>query len=295
MSTHCPEPYSPSENDLRLLDLYARLAADFIERIRADEALRESQARLGDENRHKDEYLAMLGHELRNPLAALRSAADVISVCKPTDARIRDANGVLDRQLGHVSRIIDGLLEVSRIVRGRIDLRREVLDLRRIVGNVLDEQAADIAAHGLELASEEPAEPLWVDADEIRLVQVVDNLVGNAVKFTPAPGTIGVRTERAEGRAVLRVRDSGIGIRREVLDRIFEAFQQGPQDVARSEGGLGLGLPLARGLVELHGGTIEADSQGQGTGAEFVVRLPLASPPVDWLLPQQGNTNDEDT
>ena len=274
LSTHYPEPYTPTERELRRLDLYAREAADFIDRKRAEDALRSSEARLGDENRHKDEYLAMLGHELRNPLAAIRGAAEVLRGSDLSDPTLDRARDVLVRQSGHMSRIIDGLLEVSRIIRGKVTLEPERLDVRDIVERVLKDRAGEIAARGLTLHQHFPSEPAWVVADEVRLVQVFDNLLGNALKFTSAPGSVTVRVETLDDSVSIRFRDTGVGMRSDVLSNIFRAFHQEAQDVARSTGGLGLGLALAKGLVELHHGRIEARSEGPGKGSELEVRLP---------------------
>jgi two-component system CheB/CheR fusion protein len=285
LSTHYPQPYAPSERDLRLLDLYARQAADFIDRKRADEALRLSETRLGEENRHKDEYLAMLGHELRNPLAAIRSATEILVGSEVTEPHLNRARSVLVRQSAHMSRIIDGLLEVSRIVRGKVTLELETVDVRQVVERVLSDRAEAIAARGLTLHESLPPEPAWVMGDEVRLVQVFDNLLSNALKFTHPPGAITVEVEVTDEAVAIRVRDTGVGMRPEVLSRIFRAFHQETQDVARSAGGLGLGLALARGLVELHDGSIRARSEGPGKGAEFEVRLPRRTP-GDSQLPE---------
>jgi len=243
---------------------------DVHERKLAEEALREA-------DRRKDEYLAMLGHELRNPLSAVRTATELLKLTGLHDPRLQRIHGVLERQTSHMAALIDGLLEVSRIARGKIHLEEQVLDVREILERVIVDRSAAIQASGLELQTRFPDEPLWVSADPVRLVQVFDNLLANALKFTKPPGSLRVSLERDGDQAVARVRDTGVGIRSEMLSRIFEPFQQdAPQDTARAAGGLGLGLALAKGLVELHRGTITAYSEGPGTGAEFVVRLPLA-------------------
>lgn len=277
LSTHHAEPFRPSEGDLRLLDLYVRQAADFIERQRSEEALRRSEARLVEENRHKDQYLAMLGHELRNPLAAIRNVAESLASQSVTDERLSRAYAVLGRQSLHMSHIIGGLLDVARIARGKLHLRLEVLDLRELLERVLEDNAAEFEARGLTLQVELLTQPLGVRGDEVRLVQVFNNLIGNALKFTPAPGTILVTLAVEEGAASIRIRDTGIGIRPEMLPRIFDSFQQEPRDLARTTGGLGLGLSLVKGLVHLHQGSVEAHSDGPGTGTELRIRLPYCS------------------
>ncbi len=238
---------------------------------------REAEERLRESDRRKDEYLAMLGHELRNPLAAIQSATEVLRLASTQDPRVLRAAAVLGRQSEHMVRLVDGLLEVSRIARGKIELHRLNLELGSICQHVLGDRGSLLAAQGLELTLEIPTSPVWVYADHVRLAQILDNLLGNAVKFTPPPGHVSV-TLRTEGDfAILTVRDSGVGIRGDVLERIFDPFHQETQDVARNGGGLGLGLAMSRGLAELHGGTIEARSEGLGAGSEFVVRLPLGS------------------
>jgi PAS domain S-box-containing protein len=250
----------------------ALLFTDITERRRAEDALRES-------NRRKDEYLAMLGHELRNPLAAVQSATDLVKLSHDGDARLQRATGVLERQAGHMARLIDGLLEVSRIARGKIDLDHQSLDLRALLRDVVEDRAVQLTARNLELQSRFPDQPVWVSGDPVRLAQVFDNLVGNAVKFTPPGGLITVELRCDEGRALICIRDTGTGIRQELLEHIFEPFQQEEQDIARGAGGLGLGLALARSLVELHHGTIRAHSDGLGAGAVLEVELPLTGVP----------------
>jgi two-component system, chemotaxis family, CheB/CheR fusion protein len=263
-------------NARRLDDMHLILLGihDITKRKVAEEQLRES-------DRRKDEYLAMLGHELRNPLGAIRSAADLIHGAETTEPNMRRAHAVLKRQSAHMSRIIDGLLDVSRIARGKINLELAPLDVRDVLDKVLEVRAEHTAKRDLTLKTDLIQGPLWVTGDEARLTQVFDNLLGNAIKFTPAPGMVTVTLRRDDHSAVIGVRDTGVGIRAELLPSIFESFQQERQDVARSEGGLGLGLALVKGLVELHQGTIQAHSGGPGTGSEFLVRLPLGSPPAD--------------
>ena len=252
----------------------AILFSDITSRLAAEAALREA-------NQRKDEFLAMLGHELRNPLAAISNATEVTKRLAAGDERLQRAQRVLERQAAHMTRLIDGLLEVSRIARGKIQLERETLDARHVVATVLQDRRSQAEAQGLTVSVDLSPRPVWVSADTVRLTQVVDNLLGNAIKFTHPPGRIRVSLAEEAGAAVLRIADTGVGMRPESIERLFLPFQQEAQGIARSEGGLGLGLALARGLVELHAGTIEARSQGPGTGAELEVRLPLCpAPPV---------------
>ena len=245
---------------------------ELADRLRAEQALQQSHER-------KDEFLAMLGHELRNPLAAIRNATELIQISEPNDPVLVRAHGVLDRQSGHMARLIDGLLEVSRVARGKIQLEWDTIDLRAIVKQGVQDRMSEAENRKLRLEQELPADPVWVDADEMRLKQVLDNLIGNAIKFSQPEGRIVVSLAVRDQQAVMMVRDTGTGIRPQMLARLFDPFQQDTQDISRAAGGLGLGLALARGLVELHGGSITAHSEGTGTGARFEVLLPLSAAP----------------
>ncbi len=237
--------------------------------------LRDRADRLAEADRRKDEFLAMLAHELRNPLAPIRNSLYVLEV-SPGDPQVVDEmRGIMRRQIEHLVRLVDDLLDVSRITRGLIVLRKERFDLTEVVrqAHVDNRRRAEVA--GLELLVCLPGSPVLMEADPARIRQVIDNLLGNAMKFTDRGGTITVGIEPTSGgEVVLSVRDTGIGIDPETLPRIFEAFAQADRSLDRSRGGLGLGLALVRGLVELHGGTIQARSEGTGRGAELLVRLP---------------------
>ncbi len=247
-------------------------AVDVTERKSAEQQLLEA-------DRRKDEFLAMLGHELRNPLAAIRNGTELLRLLAASDPRLARVQGVLERQSAHMARLIDGLLEISRIASGKIQLERAAIDLAQVLASVVEDRSAQLEARRLSLRTSYPQQPLWIWADKVRLAQVIDNLLGNAMKFTPAPGTVELSLAQEGAEAVLRVRDSGVGIRPETMPRLFQPFQQEAQDIAREAGGLGLGLALARGLLELHGGKIAAHSEGPGTGAEFTVRLPIGPAP----------------
>lgn len=253
------------------------VAVDITARKTSERALERAKEQLEETDRRKDEFLAVLGHELRNPLAAIRGATDLMARAGLVGAPVRRALGVLERQAAHMSQLVDALLDVSRIAHGKIELERETSDLRALLTDVLRARRSEVDGCGLELKKDLPSQPVWVHGDRVRLSQVFDNLIGNAVRFTPAPGTITVTLREDEGSACVRVEDTGAGIRPELLPRLWEPFQQGPQGIARTAGGLGLGLALAKGLVELHDGTIQAHSMGPGAGAEFEVRLPLTS------------------
>lgn len=249
--------------------MLVRNQTDVTERQKAEEELQAV-------DRRKNQFLAMLGHELRNPLAAIRSAADLIMLSAPRDAFIERAHHVLERQSSHMARLIDGLLDVSRIAHDKLEIECTPVDLRSVIGNVVDD-CASIAPEGVSLQRLLPDEPVWVRGDATRLAQVFENLVGNAQKFTPPPGTITVALETSEGCATVSVQDTGIGISPENLSIVFEAFQQSASGSQPHSAGLGLGLALARRLVEMQGGSLSARSEGPGRGAEFVVCLPLLS------------------
>ena len=252
---------------------------DITARKQAEAALRKSQAQLREAARRKDEFLAMLGHELRNPLAAIRSASELLQIFASEDRRLGRVHEVLERQSNHMVRLIDGLLEVSRIARGKILLECKAVELREVLSGVLHDRNDQIVGSGLTLETRIPDTPVWVWGDDVRLAQIFDNLIGNAMKFTAAPGALRV-TLLVEGEAaVVQVSDTGVGIHADMLRSIFDAFQQGNQGMARRAGGLGLGLALVKGLVELHDGSVEARSEGLGAGAQLEVRLPLGREP----------------
>ena len=244
--------------------------------------IKEMEGRLREADRRKDQFVMMLAHELRNPLAPLRNGLAILQAA-PSDRGVVDrARAAMARQVGHLTRIIDDLLDVSRLMRGRIELRRERVDLGRLVRTALDDQQPSLGPAAPSVQTDLPELPVWVNADPVRLTQVVDNLVQNAVKFTPAAGTVTVwvRADAGPRQAVLSVRDTGAGIEPGLLPQLFEAFTQADRSLDRTKGGLGLGLSLVKGLVDLHGGQVHAASEGPGRGAEFVVRLPSVPEPA---------------
>ena len=251
----------------------ALLFRDATERRASVEALREA-------DRRKDDFIAILAHELRNPLAPVRNAVQILKLLGPTDARVTRARDVIDRQVTHMARLIDDLLDVSRIARGKLALQREVCDLAAIARQTADDYRANLESEGLTLAFTGSGQPAWVEGDPVRLAQMIANLLHNAGRFTPRGGRVEVcvDVERASERAALRVIDTGVGIEPELLARLFDPFSQAQQDIARSKGGLGLGLALTRGLAGLHGGDVEAQSDGPGRGATFTLHIPLARP-----------------
>ena len=245
--------------------------------LRGEVAERERiQRALEMADRRKDEFLAMLAHELRNPLSAIQNGVRLFEAKESAlDADLRWTRGVLARQVGHLTRLVDDLLDMSRISTGKVKLQPVRSDIARIVASAIETSRPHIEAKRHALRVDLPPSPLQIDADAVRLTQVIDNLLTNAAKYTDAGGSIHVRVERVDGRALVRVADTGIGIAADMLGHVFELFAQADPSLDRSQGGLGIGLALARALVEMHGGTIEARSEGPGRGSEFVVALPL--------------------
>jgi PAS domain S-box-containing protein len=221
-----------------------------------------------------EEFLAMLGHELRNPLAPIRNALELMRLRPNAEAQAK-AHEMIERQVKNLTRLVDDLLDVSRITRGSINVRREEVELSGLVANAVESVQPFIQARLHRVQISLPGEPMPVFGDETRLAQVVANLLNNAAKYTPEGGHIQLQLERSGSDAVLRVRDNGIGIAADLLPKVFDLFSQAERSLARSEGGMGIGLTLVRRLVELHGGQVEAFSAGTGCGSEFVVRLPL--------------------
>jgi PAS domain S-box-containing protein len=259
--------------DARLLQLVADRAALAIENAYLYEAERTARSEAEAASRAKDQFLAMLAHELRNPLAPIRSATHVIGRLA-TDGTVRRARDIIERQVNHLTRLLDDLLDVARITRGKIELVKAPVDLETAVNEAVDATRALLEARSHTVAVSVPDGPIQLDADPTRLVQVIGNLVNNAAKYTPPRGSIRITGRRDGNWVVLSVQDNGIGIPPAMLGRVFDLFSQVDPGFARSEGGLGVGLTLVRSLVELHGGTVTARSEGQGRGSEFIVRLP---------------------
>jgi signal transduction histidine kinase len=238
-----------------------------------------SDRRLRDADRHTNDFLAELGHELRSPLAAICNALQVLAL-DGDDAALRvSVLGLMERQTQCMGRLIDGLMEVSRIEHGKIHLRQEPVDLAACVARAVETVRSSFDARGHQFEVTLPPGPVSVNADSGRLEQVLKNLLNNAAKYTEPGGRIWLTAEARASDVVLRVRDTGIGIDREMLPHVFESFWQVERTRDHSEGGLGIGLALVRKLVEMHGGSVSANSPGLGRGSEFVVRLPLASTP----------------
>lgn len=282
--------YAPERDAAgRVVGLVAAIV-NVTDRRRAEEAVRTSETRfrqlaeerlrlveeLKDTDRRKDEFLAMLAHELRNPLAPIRNAVQVLRMAGPGDGALQHARDLIDRQVSHLVRLVDDLLDVSRITRGKINLRSEPVDLAAVVASAVESSRPLIDARRHDLALTLPDRPALVMGDLTRLSQVVLNLLNNSAKYTPEGGKLALTVERHDSQAVIRVRDNGVGIAPELLAQVFDIFTQAERTLDRAQGGLGLGLTLVRKLVEMHGGSVAAASRGLGQGSEFVVRLPLA-------------------
>jgi PAS domain S-box-containing protein len=248
---------------------------DITERKLAEEALRLSEARLQTADRRKDEFLATLAHELRNPLGAIRNATAIFKAKGSSDPDARWAEEVVDRQLRHMSRLLEDLLDVSRLAHDKLTLQRQAVDLVEVVHAAIETSRPLIDQAGHHLTVDLPAEPVRLDADPVRLAQVFANLLSNATKYTPAGGHIHLTAKRREQEISVTVADDGIGIPPEMVPHLFELFSQGERALGQSQGGLGVGLSLVRGLLTLHGGRVEARSAGIGKGSEFTVHLPL--------------------
>jgi PAS domain S-box-containing protein len=253
------------------------IAIDDTQRVQAEEGLQEATERLKEADRRKDEFLAMLAHELRNPLAPLRAGLDVLRRIGGQGPAAEKMQKIMERQVEHLVRLVDDLLEVSRINRGVIELKKERLDLVSVVSNAAEACRQLIDAKMLELRLDLPAEPLWIEADPVRIAQVVSNLLNNAAKYTDPGGRIDVRAERRGAEAIMVVSDTGVGIPADMLTQVFDLFAQVDRTMKRAEGGLGIGLALVRDLLRLHGGSVKAESAGKDKGSRFVVRLPLAA------------------
>ncbi|WP_332813281.1 hybrid sensor histidine kinase/response regulator [Ramlibacter sp.] len=239
-----------------------------------------AEAALVEADRRKDEFLATLAHELRNPLAPIRASAELLRLISAQDSRLARHAEVIGRQVGHLTRMIDDLMDASRISRGKLQLQQAPVVLQDVVRSALENVQAELEAgrHPLQLAL--PEEPLWLIGDEVRLVQIVQNLLTNAVRYSAAGRPIAISIEPMGGQAVVRVRDQGIGLAPDQLPRLFDPFYRGGSQSVRATGGLGIGLPLAKLLAELHHGSVEAHSAGLGQGSEFSVFLPLPAEPV---------------
>ena len=289
------ESYSIAEADERnrviaaLQQKAAALEAESEQRAALEVALRGKIDELAEVDRRKDEFLAMLGHELRNPLAPVTTALQIMRIHETEPSRVARSREIVERQIEHMTRLIDDLLDVSRITRGKIELREQPLLLSSVIERAIESVRPLIDERGHRILLDLPTEPITFLADPARLAQVFANLLNNAAKYTDVGGRIWLHARLEGNDLVVGVKDDGPGLSKELRNHAFELFMQGPQTRARARGGLGIGLTLVRRLVELHGGTVEALSEGPGKGTEFVVRLPLRLPPVaDGAPPTAG-------
>jgi signal transduction histidine kinase/CheY-like chemotaxis protein len=261
-----------------------RLSTELADRVGE---LQCAEKQLRDADARKSEFLAVLSHELRNPLAPIRNCVFILEHSAPGSTQARRALEVIDRQTGQLARLVDDLLDVTRILRHKIELHHERLEMNELVRCATEDHRSLFERAGVHLELRVAAEPVPVIGDRNRLTQVVGNLLQNAAKFTPRDGKVGVSVsiDAPARRAVVRICDTGVGIAPPFLDHVFEQFAQADDTLPRDKGGLGLGLALVKGLVELHGGDVRASSPGIGEGSEFVLRLPLQDPPVEPRAP----------
>jgi PAS domain S-box-containing protein len=253
------------------------IASDITDRRRLEEELRRRAEELAVADRRKDEFLAMLAHELRNPLAPIANALEAMSLDRSDSAATEESLAIAVRQVVHMARLLDDLLDVSRFTRGNIQLRKVPVDLTSVLQQAIETSRPFIEAGDHQLMTSFPNSPVWLEGDPTRLAQVVANLLNNAAKYTDRGGLIALTAAREGDEAVVRVRDNGIGLSAEMLPRVFDLFSQEDRSLDRSQGGLGIGLTLVRSLVHLHGGSIHAESTGPNLGSEFTIRLPVSS------------------
>jgi PAS domain S-box-containing protein len=259
----------------------SKVARDITAQKRAQRELEQADAR-------KNEFLALLAHELRNPLGPIRHAAKILGARAPSPDEVKWATSIIDRQTEHMTRLVEDLLDVSRITRGTIELRRERVDIAAILRSAVESSSALVEKSRHQLKVTPPAEPLYVEGDPTRLTQVVANLLDNAAKYTNPGGRLWLSAKREDELAVIRVKDSGIGISSDILPRIFDMFTQAGQPVERTQGGLGVGLSLVEKLVQLHGGSVSAYSAGVGAGSEFTIKLPAMPKGAKTVSTQQA-------
>ena len=260
---------SAAQTAIRARSRQYQIRGHLVERLKNEQALRSA-------DRRKDEFLATLGHELRNPLAPISNSLEIMKLAGAFDnPQTERAGEVMERQIHHLNRLVDDLLEVSRITRGVIEVRKEPLDLTSIVTAAIETSRPVLDNLRHELSVDLEDEPMCVGGDPVRLTQVFANLLNNAAKYTNHGGRISISTRREDGEAVISVKDNGIGIAPNALSQVFDMFMQVDRSTRRSQGGLGIGLTLVKSLVTMHGGTVEARSEGPGLGSEFIVRLPV--------------------
>jgi PAS domain S-box-containing protein len=267
--------YPLRDGDLRG---YVTIFRDLSERKQLEEELRARAEALVENDRRRNEFLAMLGHELRNPLAPIVTSLTVLRQEKTTSPLVEQARTIMERQANHLVRLVDDLLDVARITKGRVELRKERVELNDLIDRAVEAVGPLVANQRHELSVSAPRGKLWLDVDPARIQQVLVNLLTNACKYTPAQGAIRLTVHREGDQVAISVKDNGVGITPEVLPKVFDLFTQSERTLARSEGGLGIGLTMVKGLVEMHGGSAAARSEGTGKGSEFIIRLPVVKP-----------------
>jgi PAS domain S-box-containing protein len=286
-----PAPTVWSERGVALVNAVAERTWLAAERLRLDHALRQSEAALREADRRKDEFLATLAHELRNPLSLIRNVVSLLQSSEASDAETDWGQNIIDRQVNYLTRLTDDLFDISRITRDQLELRKEEVPLAEIINNAVEASRPLMEQRGHEFSLSMPEQPVYLLADNIRLTQALMNLLNNAAKYTPNAGRIGLAVETDNGQVMITVTDTGIGIAAHDLKRVFDLFFQVDRSFARAEGGLGLGLTLVNRLVALHGGTVQVRSDGLDKGSEFVVRLPVIPSPAGVLCQVNGSDN----
>ena len=274
ISVHYVQPRATLQRDTQLADVCARHAADAIESYRGIENLKRVERELRELDQRKNEFLATLAHELRNPLAPLRNGLEVLRLAGGGGEMGEKARAMMERQLRQMVRLVDDLLDVSRVSRGKIELRREEIELATVLRNAIETSQPLITERHHVLEADIPVTKITLDADMTRLSQVFWNVLNNAAKYTPNGGRIALSVEVLDRAVAVTVRDNGVGIPADMLARVFDIFTQVDRSLEKTQGGLGIGLSIAKRLVEMHGGTIEVTSAGNGKGSEFTVRLP---------------------
>jgi PAS domain S-box-containing protein len=274
---YASEPGTFVPDEVQLIEALCADLSFALDKITQEQALKQSEQSLREADQRKNEFLAVLSHELRNPLAPVRNSLSILERPDATHEQVRRAKSILGRQIGQMARLVDDLLDVTRISRGKIRIQRAPLELAALLERAAEDHRSEFVTAGIEFDFVSTGQPLWLEGDGARMAQAVGNLLQNAAKFTGRGGrvTLSLQEDLVRRMAVIRVRDTGVGIEPEVLDRLFEPFSQAESALDRSKGGLGLGLALVRGFAELHGGTVDARSEGPGRGAEFTLALPL--------------------
>jgi signal transduction histidine kinase len=255
---------------------------DVTERRCLENELRQRAEELVAADQRKNEFLAMLAHELRNPLAPIQNAIPILKHFGSEQPPLLQATQIIERQAQYARRLVEDLLDISRISQGKLSLQKQPLELAEVVAHAIEASRPLMEARRHTLSVSVPEEPIRLEADSARLTQVVVNLLNNAAKYTPEGGRITLTVEQEAEQAIVRVRDNGIGIAPQILPRVFDLFAQSPRALGHAQGGLGIGLSLVRRLVELHSGTVQASSTGPGQGSEFIVRLPVIDASQEW-------------